>query len=728
MNKEPMMKRNLQHALQLTAVVWAICCAASALAAPVEPSWTIYTPGNTGVPGDYTRDIFVDGEGKPWIPGFIPFWEQGGMARFDHETNTWFVVSNVDYPVIASPRFNDIDSDADGIMWIGTNEGLLRYNPAVGPSSLVRFDEFNSPMPGDQVQQVSIAPDGSIWLAIHNVADPPPGGLVRFDPVSETWNVWTTANGLPWSAQWPGWDGIDYAAAAPDDDGGYTVYFGSMEMGAASYKDGVFTWFQANPTVPMIWGTGSDDPVDDLGHLWLSTEQGLARRDPDGSITVVGSPAPGAVEAFSGGRAGLRTSGGDVWLYDDGWTYHGNWGGGSTKALAEESPGVLWVGGNGGAARYENGNWQRYRLTNTGMIGYSVETITFDAAGNVYINGNAAPGVGGYEIFDGERWTCVDDLNYGLGPPWGLPSDNASALCVRANGNLALAPSGLQGVLEWDGFSYTYRLPQGYSIDFVVEDGLGRLWATADYGSAFLLHDEGGWTQWSQGSSPLPVGYIGALIADEVTPGYVWIAAQLGVAHTNGVDWIVYPDSLLGLDQTIRCVEVADDGTLWVGSDEALVHFDPVTLHSTTYTTVNTTLPSNEIDHLTIAPDGSIWMSTFDSVYPYPGGLTRFDGETWTTWTKDDSPLPHNQIYDLESRAVAGGYEVWVGTAGDGVAVLTISTAAPGDLDDNGVVDISDLLALLAAWGACPPPCAADLDGDGVVGITDLLILLANWG
>jgi hypothetical protein len=54
------------------------------------------------------------------------------------------------------------------------------------------------------------------------------------------------------------------------------------------------------------------------------------------------------------------------------------------------------------------------------------------------------------------------------------------------------------------------------------------------------------------------------------------------------------------------------------------------------------------------------------------------------------------------------------------------------DLDGGGTVGITDFLALLAAWGPCPDPCApscpADFDGNCVVGVTDFLILLANWG
>jgi hypothetical protein len=50
----------------------------------------------------------------------------------------------------------------------------------------------------------------------------------------------------------------------------------------------------------------------------------------------------------------------------------------------------------------------------------------------------------------------------------------------------------------------------------------------------------------------------------------------------------------------------------------------------------------------------------------------------------------------------------------------------PADLDGNGVVNVSDLLALLGAWGQSGVP--ADLDGSGAVDVADLLMLLAAWG
>ena len=56
---------------------------------------------------------------------------------------------------------------------------------------------------------------------------------------------------------------------------------------------------------------------------------------------------------------------------------------------------------------------------------------------------------------------------------------------------------------------------------------------------------------------------------------------------------------------------------------------------------------------------------------------------------------------------------------------LTIESGFRSDLDGDGVVGITDLLGLLAAWGRAGP--AADLDADGVVGATDLAVLVENW-
>ena len=54
-------------------------------------------------------------------------------------------------------------------------------------------------------------------------------------------------------------------------------------------------------------------------------------------------------------------------------------------------------------------------------------------------------------------------------------------------------------------------------------------------------------------------------------------------------------------------------------------------------------------------------------------------------------------------------------------------TTCSADLNYDGIVDVSDLLMLLEAWGPAPNH-EADLDGSGGVDVSDLLQLLGEWG
>jgi hypothetical protein len=68
-------------------------------------------------------------------------------------------------------------------------------------------------------------------------------------------------------------------------------------------------------------------------------------------------------------------------------------------------------------------------------------------------------------------------------------------------------------------------------------------------------------------------------------------------------------------------------------------------------------------------------------------------------------------------------------------ASVTISTQAPmraGDANNDGAVNIDDLLTVITGWGPCPAgsPCFADispLTGNGTVNIDDLLAVINNW-
>ena len=63
----------------------------------------------------------------------------------------------------------------------------------------------------------------------------------------------------------------------------------------------------------------------------------------------------------------------------------------------------------------------------------------------------------------------------------------------------------------------------------------------------------------------------------------------------------------------------------------------------------------------------------------------------------------------------------------ESTAVPTEPSGNPADINNDGVVDVTDFLMLLANWGETGDN-PADINGDGVVDVTDFLALQENWG
>ena len=55
------------------------------------------------------------------------------------------------------------------------------------------------------------------------------------------------------------------------------------------------------------------------------------------------------------------------------------------------------------------------------------------------------------------------------------------------------------------------------------------------------------------------------------------------------------------------------------------------------------------------------------------------------------------------------------------------SPACDADINNDGMVDVSDVLSVISNWGSCKG-CPEDIDQDGIVDVSDLLIVISNWG
>ena len=137
-----------------------------------QNSWKYYTTGNTGILGDYSKALWIDHEGNPYIAAYTPGWEEGGFSKYFQQGNQWINYSNVEYPVIGSTsdigssRISYIAEDQVGILWMATWRGILKFDPSVGGSSIMFWDVNNSLHPGGSTMDIDVAPDGSIWAAV----------------------------------------------------------------------------------------------------------------------------------------------------------------------------------------------------------------------------------------------------------------------------------------------------------------------------------------------------------------------------------------------------------------------------------------------------------------------------------------------------------------------------------------------------------------------------------
>src|SRR5215471_12461960 len=104
-----------------------------------------------GLPHNQVRCIFQTRDGYLWIG------TQQGLARFDGLTFTIFNQRNT--PALPHNLITCFAETADGSLWIGTSGGLARYQNG-------QFTEYGRAdgLKADTVNTLCVAPDGSLWI------------------------------------------------------------------------------------------------------------------------------------------------------------------------------------------------------------------------------------------------------------------------------------------------------------------------------------------------------------------------------------------------------------------------------------------------------------------------------------------------------------------------------------------------------------------------------------
>lgn len=675
----------------LVALTLASLCASVASPQGTRFSWRYYRPTNTGIQGDFCEALVVGPDGDPWIGGYDPGFEEGGIAKFVQAQNRWINVSNVDYSAIGHPdntgisRISDIDADASGNLWMATGAGGLFFNPAVGPSSLRRFGDDNSPIPGGWNRGVEVAPDGTVWFSSYSTVWGS-GGLAKYNPANNQWQVFESYGGGPLAIQ-------------PRPGGGYYVWT-MLGVEAARYDSVTATWTvlpKANGAPAYLIGNNMTDSV---GNTWMyrwtdavMNEYRLDLRRPDGTwANVARAPfdvpfnSAKGLRAIGPNQALVVDGGGEGWRFNGtSWSSLGSWQNTPySYDIDQDASGNVWVCGIGGAARRAatNGQWQRYRITNTSQFDFFNNDLTINPAGGIYATANAGPGYGGMVRFDGTRWTGFNNHHYGLGVDWPFPTDNSERVYVRpSNGQVIVNPM-FNGLHRFDGTNWFDLQVGNDSVKAMVEDSLGRLWVT--YYGNLAYQTANGWNQ---------VSTTGALKLqrDPSRPGTIWAMGDTTIMRTDGTSTFVrsiedFPELDPQSDQ-FKGIAVEKGGAVWIGANtinlpnnSALIRLNPNTGAYTIFQKeLGWPFPGEYLMPMVVAPDGKVWMQYDSDFLTAQRGLCWYDGRQVGSIPAPPNGeaqwggLPHAAIVDMEVKEINfTAYELWMSCASRGIAVLRV--------------------------------------------------------
>ncbi len=110
--------------------------------------------------------------------------------------------------------------------------------------------------------------------------------------------------------------------------------------------------------------------------------------------------------------------------------------------------------------------------------------------------------------------------------------------------------------------------------------------------------------------------------------------------------------------------------------------------------------------------------------------IVEVDAKGQVVWRGENVFLGEAE-YDLGWPWGTVTVQIVEGTINANLDIQQVVNPCYEDVDQNGTVDVSDLLTLIGNWGNCPD-CTEEIPGDinydDVVDVTDLLMIVGSWG
>lgn len=599
-------------------MLW-LCLATKFLFAAGEPLRNLSI--ENGLSNNAVLNVYQDYKGFMWIGTY------DGLNRYDGYKFKIYRNKIGDSTSLIDNGIYTIDGDTDHRLWIGGRKGISVFDPVNEQFSAARF-ATGKPVQGN-IHIIKAGNDGLVLVGSEN------SGLLQFNRSPGTGKQVPLENNTSYEVT-----AIDFT---PDKSAAFVFV---QHVGLCRYdcRKGTLTVLSRDITLANCL------KVDKKGMLWLGTDQGLFSYNgaysanylkENSKIVNLCADQEGAIWAGSDGHG--------IFIAKDGQAEHSRQAltSNAVYSICEDRDGRKWIGTlRGGVNIIDVRKHLFEQHAFTGTVENFILSFCEGTGKNIWIGTDG----GGLKYWDREANT-FKIYKYNPSSPGALSSNFITSMVQDAQGDLWVATwfGGLNRYnRQRDAFEHfscfnPLTKAEENNVWVIYEDSRKQLWAsTTNNGTLYLFNRA------QQTFELFDKTLVNLQCLAEDSKGNMWGGNYSSLIK---IDRDNRQHHTFPLGYTVRSIHEDKRGNLWVGTEGGgLLLVDGTTGKFTRFTEANG-LPSNTILRLLEDDKGFLWLTTFN-------GLAKFDPVQHTSrnFSRSDGLQSNQFAYNAALKLRSGEF------------------------------------------------------------------------
>ena len=555
---------------------------------------------------------------------------------------------------ISQSTIEDIFQDSEGYIWLGTNDGLNRYNGY--EFKIYNYEEYQNSISHNGITDITEDKYGNIW--VNTVS-----GVNKINKKTEKISNYTEINGKIKE------DSTTEIIVTKDNNILVGTYEGLNIYNAKEDRFDIILEQKDGILSSCIYSI--DEDIN--GNIWIGTELGLNKLSKDFKVLETYTSESEIYNIFCDDENGFVWAGSDssgllkidtktkeVKQYINNIEDLNSLPANQVGAIIRDSKGNLWVGTTNGLARYneKNDSFDVYKnkvYDKNSLVYNDVRSIIEDREGVLWVGTYS-----GISIFDTE--SSIKYYNAGLDDGYLLSENMVHGIYEDDEGYLWVG-SRTKGVNIIDRENNTSKSISMEHNNVIQSNSINDITGYKDF--IFVATDAGVLKINKKENTIQNYNLEDGLIGENVKDIFVCDKNYLWIGSTNGLNLLdIENDKIIDMTDYVdegsyvRYVYQGQDGSYYIGflRDGGLGIIEPNSKETKYYKNIpndKTSISSNRVRYINEDSKGNIWIGT-------SYGLNKYDPKTkvFKRYTTSDG-IANNTIYGV---LVDDNDNIWVST------------------------------------------------------------------